>query len=197
MIQQDRGRPTGLQWQGLPRELPIREYVRTRRWIAFWLVAALFAYAALGPSSACTKWGGAATAMRASILVTQAASTADRIIAEHIQAEHARCKAAHAPKTPAFDACAKPALELHRRWKLARTSVAVLNLLVQGALTEYYLHLKGRPGGQEMDPLKVASRSVCALAKALRALRPALPELAKASAVLGMVEGVACAMGGQ
>lgn len=164
--------------------------------MASWLLVALFWYAALAPSSACTKWGGAATAMRASILVTQAASMADRIIAEHIEAEHAKCKAAHARKTPAFDACARPALELHRKWKLARTSVTALNLLVQGALTEYYLWLKGKPGGVKLDPLKVAARSACALAKALRALRPALPELAKASAVLAMVEGVACAMGG-
>jgi hypothetical protein len=174
----------------------ITEYYQSRRHFAFWIVAALFAYAALAPSSACTKWGGAATAMRASILVTQAASMADRIIGEHIEAEHARCRALHAPKTAPFDDCARPALSLHKRWKLARTSVTALNLLVQGALTEYYLHLKGRPGGQKMDPIKVAARSVCALAKALRALRPALPALAKASAVLAMAEGVSCALGG-
>jgi hypothetical protein len=174
----------------------ITEYYQSRRHLGFWLVAALFLYAALAPGTGCTKWGGAATAMRASILVTQAASKADRLIAEHIEAEHAKCKAAHAVKTAPFDTCARPALQLHRRWKLARTSVAALNLLVQGALTEYYLHLKGEAGGVKMDPLKVAARSVCALSKALIALRPALPALAKASAVLGMVQGVACVMGG-
>ncbi|MEE9481196.1 MAG: hypothetical protein V3V34_11735 [Kiloniellales bacterium] len=173
---------------------PFLAYYRSRSRLVFWLIAMLLAYAALAPATGCSKWTAVATAMRASILVTQAASAADRLVGKHLEDEHGRCKAAHTPKTLVFAACAAPALALHRKWKIARTSVAALNVLVQGALTEYYLYLKGKAGGIKMQPLKVAARAVCTLSKALTELEKVIPAIGKAAGILSAAQGFACAL---
>lgn len=162
---------------------------------SIWWIVLIFGYIALAPgSSGCGKWGPISSAMNASVLVTQAGNSADRIIAEHLESVDADCSKRFPAKTAGFTACVSPALKLHERWKVVRSSVSAANVVVQATLVEYYNYLKGKAGGKKIDPLRVAARSVCAIARALTELQKILPALMSARAVLASVEGIACGL---
>lgn len=178
-MKRDRGRPTGLQWQNLPRELPAPDHARKWRWIGFWLILLFFGYAALAPSTGCNKYAGIAAAYRTTIMVEQGIREAD----PHVAAWLRRAKAACA-KSAQYAACIKPTEDKARAFVAAGKA----NRTAQDAIRAVHL------GISKGSVIKIAAAGLCAALGALGVIAQFLPKVAVVVAKLKVVKGVACGL---
>lgn len=159
-----------------------------KRRIVFWVVAVWYAYTAI----ACTRYQGLSMGYRTLGTVRDSGQAAELAMAEWVKYRAAKCRAEHGPKTSAYATCLGPVIKTHKAWVTARDAINAANLAALGALRSYHAYLDGTKGGKKADWIKVLRPSVCALARALKALIPSVPKLRDAERMLSIVEGVTC-----
>lgn len=153
-----------------------------RRWA--WLVAALFAYVALSPSTACNKYAGVSAAYRMTIMVDRLAREAAPHVAAWVSRAAADCKAKHGSKTTAYQTCFKPTADK------GRALIVAIRMNESAQDTTRAVHL----GIAKADVMRVAAAAGCAILSAANAIGAFVPSVAKVAVKLQSIKGVACGL---